>query len=159
MLACTPKQYKCVIYLYPVTFYPSKLEFFPEFLGVGESCEMRFNDFYAHVCYSLWASYIMLYNLVDQGRQRKGAELNLQIKYTNTQNKISDNIQIYKYTRHNLHILTDMYFKFGSSNPNGICLWRMELMYIYCLFVCVEVLRPSQPNGVSLPNHTFTGQA
>ena len=34
-----------------------------------------------------------------------------------------------------------------------------------CFFgVCVEVLRPSQPNGVmssavSLPNHTFTGQA
>ena len=32
------------------------------------------------------------------------------------------------------------------------------------LFVCVEVLRPSQPNRVmssvvSLPNHTFTGQA
>ena len=31
-------------------------------------------------------------------------------------------------------------------------------------FVCVEVLRPSQSNGVmssavSLPNHTFTGQA
>ena len=31
-------------------------------------------------------------------------------------------------------------------------------------FVCVEVLRPSQPNGVmlsmvSLPNDTFTGQA
>ena len=31
-------------------------------------------------------------------------------------------------------------------------------------FVCVEVLRPSQPSGVmssavSLPNHTFTGQA
>ena len=31
-------------------------------------------------------------------------------------------------------------------------------------FVCVEVLRPSQPNGVMsstvcLPNHTFTGQA
>ena len=33
-----------------------------------------------------------------------------------------------------------------------------------CLFVCVEVLWPSQPNGVmssavSLPNHMFTGQA
>ena len=33
-----------------------------------------------------------------------------------------------------------------------------------CLFVCVEVLRPSQPNrvmssAVSLPNYTFTGQA
>ena len=32
------------------------------------------------------------------------------------------------------------------------------------LFVCVEVLLPSQPNGVmssvvSLPNHTFTGKA
>ena len=32
------------------------------------------------------------------------------------------------------------------------------------MFVCVEVLRPSQPNGVmssavSLPIHTFTGQA
>ena len=32
------------------------------------------------------------------------------------------------------------------------------------MFVCVEVLRPSQPGGVmssavSLPNHTFTGQA
>ena len=31
-------------------------------------------------------------------------------------------------------------------------------------FVCVEVLRSNQPNGVmssavSLPNHTFTGQA
>ena len=37
-------------------------------------------------------------------------------------------------------------------------------MLSVCLFVCVEVLRPSQPNGVmssavSLPNHTFTGQA
>ena len=32
------------------------------------------------------------------------------------------------------------------------------------LFVCVEVLRPSQPSvvmssAISLPNHTFTGQA
>ena len=37
-------------------------------------------------------------------------------------------------------------------------------IYILQTFVCVEVLRPSQPNGVmssavSLPNHTFTGQA
>ena len=34
----------------------------------------------------------------------------------------------------------------------------------YARFVCVEVLRPSQPNGVmlsmvSLPNHTFIRQA
>ena len=43
-----------------------------------------------------------------------------------------------------------------------VCL--LEKLYIFFLFVCVEVLRPSQPNGVmssavSLPNHTFTGQA
>ena len=36
--------------------------------------------------------------------------------------------------------------------------------YGLCLFVCIEVLRPSQPNGVmssavSLPSHTFTEQA
>ena len=41
----------------------------------------------------------------------------------------------------------------------------ITLYIIFVLkFVCVEVLRPSQPNGVmssmvSLPNHTFTGQA
>ena len=39
-----------------------------------------------------------------------------------------------------------------------------KLSPFVCLFVCVEVLRPSQPNrvmssAVSLPNHTFTGQA
>ena len=46
---------------------------------------------------------------------------------------------------------------------------RNTMNYKFCFymsvdFVCVEVLRPSQPNGVmssavSLPNHTFTGQA
>ena len=41
---------------------------------------------------------------------------------------------------------------------------RLQKMLSGNLFVCVEVLRPSQPNGVmssavSLPNHTFTGQA
>ena len=45
----------------------------------------------------------------------------------------------------------------------------VSIIVIYLIFyvfaiVCVEVLRPSQPNGVmssavSLPNHTFTGQA
>ena len=38
------------------------------------------------------------------------------------------------------------------------------ILHIIQVLVCVEVLRPSQPNGVmlsmvSLPNHTFTGQA
>ena len=46
--------------------------------------------------------------------------------------------------------------------------WGLHCLYVpFChkgWFVCVEVLRPSQPNGVmasavSLPNHTFTGQA
>ena len=41
---------------------------------------------------------------------------------------------------------------------------RLKLVPFNCLLVCVEVLRPSQPNGVmsstvSLPNHMFTGQA
>ena len=41
---------------------------------------------------------------------------------------------------------------------------RSKGLISLCLFVCVEVLRPSQPNrvmssAVSLPNHTFTGQA
>ena len=39
-----------------------------------------------------------------------------------------------------------------------------SLLLVSVLFVCVEVLRPRQPNGVissavSLPQHTFTGQA
>ena len=48
-------------------------------------------------------------------------------------------------------------FDHWQSKQNNY--WRC-----FCLFVRVEVLRPSQPNGVmssavSLPNHTFTGQA
>ena len=41
---------------------------------------------------------------------------------------------------------------------------RLCTMKDSTVFVCVEVLQPSQPNGVmssavSLHNHTFTGQA
>ena len=55
--------------------------------------------------------------------------------------------------------------KQSISNNKGICLILLLPCFIEILdFVCVEVLRPSQPNGVmsstvSLPNHTFTGQA
>ena len=40
----------------------------------------------------------------------------------------------------------------------------LDLLCLSITLVCVEVLRLSQPNGVmsgavSLPNHTFTGQA
>ena len=55
---------------------------------------------------------------------------------------------------------------FSSKN---IILWQRHknikmLTFSFSEFVCVEVLQPSQPNGVmssavSLPNHTFTGQA
>ena len=62
---------------------------------------------------------------------------------------------------------------FGRNMP--MTFWLMIAMIIalrhlymrkhfFFFFFCVEVLRPSQPNGVmssavSLPNHTFTGQA
>ena len=47
----------------------------------------------------------------------------------------------------------------SSGNENMGVSWADN-----SVFVCVEVLRPSQPNGVmssmvSLPNHIFTGQA
>ena len=59
-------------------------------------------------------------------------------------------------------------------SSSSFCFWEVLFYDVaFCLFVCVEVLficvcvevlRPSQPNGVmlsvvSLPNHTFTGQA
>ena len=48
-----------------------------------------------------------------------------------------------------------------ESLKNSVSLESSEIIV---KSVCVEVLRPSQPNGVmsstvSLPNHTFTGQA
>ena len=62
---------------------------------------------------------------------------------------------------------------FSLNNKNSSKLPRMHKFVMGDLrvksfsdlvFVCVEVLRPSQPNGVmssavSLSNHTFTGQA
>ena len=52
----------------------------------------------------------------------------------------------------------------GKEIRKNINLSYTESAKRVVLFVCVEVLRPSQPNGVmssavSLPNHTFTGQA
>ena len=49
-------------------------------------------------------------------------------------------------------------------SSNNICFYMWVLILLYVVgFVSVEVLLPSQPNGVlssavSLPNHTFTGQ-
>ena len=50
------------------------------------------------------------------------------------------------------------------SNINVKCVKYRSRSPGQGLFVCVEVLRPSQPSGVmssvvSLPNHMFTGQA
>ena len=51
-----------------------------------------------------------------------------------------------------------------TSSRSGLFTDCSDVLLIHDNFVCVEVLRPSQPNGVmssavSLPNHTFTGQA
>ena len=62
---------------------------------------------------------------------------------------------------------THMYVFVGKKEKYQYFLVEKVLYMKLCnlnLFVCVEVLRPSQPNGVmsrtvSLPNHTFTGQA
>ena len=59
----------------------------------------------------------------------------------------------------------------GSSTTDAIFVVRLlQEKYLtankrlYMAVICGEVLRPSEPNGVmssvvSLPNHTFTGQA
>ena len=52
----------------------------------------------------------------------------------------------------------------GNNSRNSLRYFCETLSVHVYLFVCVEVLRPSQPNGVmssavSLPNHTFIGQA
>ena len=49
-------------------------------------------------------------------------------------------------------------------SAHNICFHGERRKRSVLLIDCVEVLRPSQPNGVmssavSLPNHTFTGQA
>ena len=53
---------------------------------------------------------------------------------------------------------------FCTSSHDVLHLYEVLSKYLKQFFVCVEVLWPSQPNGVmssavSLPNHTFTGQA
>ena len=35
---------------------------------------------------------------------------------------------------------------------------KKNITIFHLKFVCIEVLWPSQPNGVSLSNYTFTGQ-
>ena len=50
----------------------------------------------------------------------------------------------------------------NEKHPFQIQIYVLQFNLFYSLFVCVEVLRPSQSNGVmssavSLPNHTFTG--
>ena len=51
---------------------------------------------------------------------------------------------------------------YGSPDYNGLMKLEMYVCKTLCLYVCVELLQPSQPNGVmssmvSLPNNTFTG--
>ena len=60
-------------------------------------------------------------------------------------------------------MLIHIRFFFGPKYSKYFCLFKKVLYFFLISFVCVEVLRPSQPNGVmssavSLPNHMFTGQ-
>ena len=52
---------------------------------------------------------------------------------------------------------------FSFCDVGALCENGWLTVFVFCFF-CVEVLWPSQPNGVmsstvSLPNHKFTGQA
>ena len=65
--------------------------------------------------------------------------------------------------------LTPNMTMFGRTLKDAFCGWDHDHgggsgLHSKSMFVCVEVLQPSQPNGVllsmvSLPNRTFTGQA
>ena len=62
-----------------------------------------------------------------------------------------------------LFLKSHSYLDFEARNLKVELVEDIIIPNIY-VFDCVEVLRPSQPNGVmssavSLPNHTFTGQA
>ena len=61
-------------------------------------------------------------------------------------------------------ISTDYAAVLGQGSKHLVTAAILWPRYEHIEFVCVEVLRPSQPNGVmssavSLPNHAFTGQA
>ena len=60
--------------------------------------------------------------------------------------------------------MQDLLDRWGGAWESNIYIyiffWPKEEYFLGgFLFVCVEVLRPSQSSVVSLPNHTFTGQA
>ena len=57
----------------------------------------------------------------------------------------------------------EKYQNFYPNNLHFLVIKFSVYLNRLVLFVCVEVLRPSQPSGVmssavSLPNHMFTGQ-
>ena len=58
-----------------------------------------------------------------------------------------------------LLVIVFTYENFNGSPKETYTVHVLNFLTPKWLFVCVEVLRPSQPNGVSLPNHTFTVQA
>ena len=75
-------------------------------------------------------------------------------------------MSIYQFCIH-LHTWNKCLFCTNYTNINEAAILHFLIYFKYVniigLFVCVEVLRPCQPNGVisstvSLPNHTFTGQ-
>ena len=60
--------------------------------------------------------------------------------------------------------VTTLHMKSLNENRDSDFLTFMCSLFPRATFICVEILRPGQPYGgmssaVSLPNHTFTGQA
>ena len=93
------------------------------------------------------------------------------IVFLNSANLICRGTDISKYSRESLGLRDNesrLYLKQNCKNLlvalYGQVAMQLPLALTRQKFVCVEVLRPSQPNrvmsnAVSLPNHTFTGQA
>ena len=62
-----------------------------------------------------------------------------------------------------LHLAEDI-LKYQTPSSEKKKKKKKKKKIFFFFFFCVEVLQPSQPSGVmssavSLPNHTFTGQA
>ena len=89
------------------------------------------------------------------------------------QTKLNQTYKILQYNLQNNTINTIIQIEKTQMKPNdtktkqtksSIIQYNTLHYNIQYNIVCVEVLRPSQPNGVmssavSLPNHTYTGQA
>ena len=104
---------------------------------------------------------------MDDGWTNKQTENNVALKHPYHEGKSYSKFGLIPFNGLNDHKGPEdrKYTSMEYDTATGKALFSSEKMLVsFLLFVCVEVLRPSQPNGVmssavSLPNHTFTGQA